>query len=472
MNKIIGLFIVVLISCFCDGNAKVLEEGYDITIQINNIKDTVAYLGYNFGDQKFVKDTSQVFDDGVLRFNGSEDLTEGIYFIYTPSIYFELIANERAFTIETDTLDFIRNMRIKNSPENDVFNQFQRFMADKQKESLVFTNKLNSLNPQNDSSEIRQVREQVLAIRDEIEKFQIDLAQEHKGLFVAQLLMAMQKPKVPGNPSDDGQVVDKNFQFFYYKEHFFDNFDLSSSGLLRTPLYQPKIDEYLDKLTFQHPDSIKKAADYLLSLSESNQETFRYIMVKLTTKYETSKVMGMEEVFVYLAENYYLTGKAFWADEDLVEKFRNRVNELKPNLIGAIAPDMILLDTLMRKVQLSQLESRFIVLYFYDPDCGHCKKTTPVLYELYKKIKGKGVEVMAACTVTDIEKWKKYVRTNKLDWVNVSDPYYKSNFRAEYDIKTTPVIYILNNEKEIIAKRLGVEQIEDFIDRMIEFEEG
>ena len=224
MNKIIGLFIVVLISCFCDGNAKVLEEGYDITIQINNIKDTVAYLGYNFGDQKFVKDTSQVFDDGVLRFNGSEDLTEGIYFIYTPSIYFELIANERAFTIETDTLDFIRNMRIKNSPENDVFNQFQRFMADKQKESLVFTNKLNSLNPQNDSSEIRQVREQVLAIRDEIEKFQIDLAQEHKGLFVAQLLMAMQKPKVPGNPSDDGQVVDKNFQFFYYKSFCLQSF--------------------------------------------------------------------------------------------------------------------------------------------------------------------------------------------------------------------------------------------------------
>jgi peroxiredoxin len=346
-------------------------------------------------------------------------------------------------------------------------------MADKQRESTVFTSKLGSLDPQKDSSEIKQVREEILAIRDQIEQFQIDLAQKHQDLFVSELLMAMQKPEVPEYPSgDDGEVEDKNLQFFYYKEHFFDNFDLSSSGLLRTPLYQPKVDEYLDKLTFQHPDSIKKAADYLLSLTESNQETFRYVMVRLTTKYETSKVMGMEEVFVYLAENYYLTGKAFWADEDLVEKFQKRINELKPNLIGAIAPDMILLDTMMKKVQLSQLKSRFIVLYFYDPDCGHCKKITPVLYELYKKIKGKGVEVMAACTVTDIEKWKKYIRTNNLNWLNVSDPYYKSNFRAEYDIKTTPLIFILNDEKEIIAKRLGVDQIEDFIDRMIEFEEG
>jgi hypothetical protein len=97
---------------------------------------------------------------------------------------------------------------------------------------------------------------------------------------------------------------------------------------------------------------------------------------------------------------------------------------------------------------------------------------TPKLYQLYKQIKVKDVEVLAACTVTDVDKWKKYIRSNDLGWVNGIDPYYRSNFRADYDIKTTPMIYILNKDKEIIGKKLGVDQIKDFIDNMIKFEDS
>jgi len=449
--------------------ASIQEEGYDITIQIKNIKDTVAYLGYHFGDQKFVKDTSKVEVDGVIHFKGTEQLSDGIYFIYSPSVYFELICNEQRFRIETDTVDYIRNMKISGSMENEIFNKFQRFMADKQEESKKLSDQIQALNPQQDADKINVLRAQILQVRDEIETFQVNLSQENKGTFTSRLLMAMQKPKV--NKTNENSD-DKNQQFFYYKSHYFDNFNLSDPGLLKTPLYQPKIDEYADKLTFKHPDSIKVACDYLLSLAEPNKETYRYVLVKLTNKYETSKIMGMEEIFVHLAENYYLTGKAYWADSALVEKFDKRVKEMKPNLIGNIAPEIILLDSLMRPIQLSKLNNRFIILYFYDPDCGHCKKITPQLSKLYQEIKNKNVEVLAACTVTDIDKWKKYIRSNGLSWINGIDPYYRSNFRADYDIKTTPMIYILNKDKEIIAKRLGVEQIKDFIDRMIKFEDS
>ena len=283
----------------------------------------------------------------------------------------------------------------------------------------------------------------------------------------------MQKPKIEDlQKTGENGTEDKNQQFYYYKAHYFDNFDLSDPGLLKTPLYQPKIDEYTDNLTYKHPDSLKAACDYILSMAEPNKETFRYVLVKLTNKYETSKIMGMEEIFVYLAENYYLKGKAYWADDDLIAKFEKRVKELKPNLIGHIAPEISLVDSLMHPVQLSKLNNRFIILYFYDPDCSHCKKTTPMLSRLYHELKSEDVEVFAACTVTDIDKWKNYIRSNHLDWVNGIDPYYRSNFRADYDVKTTPTIYILNSKKEIIAKRLGVDQIKDFIERMIKFEDS
>jgi hypothetical protein len=86
-----------------------------------------------------------------------------------------------------------------------------------------------------------------------------------------------------------------------------------------------------------------------------------------------------------------------------------------------------------------------------------------VLLEAYQKLKSQNVEVLAVCTVTDMEKWKNYVAEQKLDWKNAADPFYKSNFRQEYNVRSTPVIYVLDKDKKIIAKKLDVDQLEEFI---------
>ncbi|MBS0001330.1 MAG: redoxin domain-containing protein [Cyclobacteriaceae bacterium] len=471
-KDIIRLLVILFLSITGKIQANATTQGYDITVEIKNFPDTVGYLGYHFGDQKFVKDTSRVLKNNVLHFQGSEDLNPGIYFVYSPSVYFEIIINEQKFSIKTDTVNMMNHMEITGSKENQVFHDFQQFMAEKQKLLKELNETINTLDKTREAARIEELKKQLTETGKEIEAYQANVINNNPGTFVAKLLMAMKKPQVPDPPKDEkGGIPDQTFQFYYYKNHFFDHFDLSDPALLRTPLYQPKVEEYTEKLTYQHPDSINKAMDFLLTEAGGNEETFRYMLVKLTNKYETSNIMGMERVFVYLAENYYLKGKAFWADPDLVEKFEKRVNELKPNLVGNTAPEMILRDTLMKPVRLSAIDSRFIILYFYDPDCGHCKKTTPKLRNSYERFKQKDVEVLAACTETDIEKWKKYIREYQLVWINAADPNLQSNFRAEYDIKSTPIIYVLNRKKEIIAKRIGVEQLEDFINRMIEIEE-
>jgi peroxiredoxin len=187
-------------------------------------------------------------------------------------------------------------------------------------------------------------------------------------------------------------------------------------------------------------------------------------VVTITNKYETSNIMGMDAVFVDLAERYYLNGDAFWADEELLGKISKRVNALKPTLIGNDAPMMVLQDTSMNRVALQSIRSDYVVLSFYDPDCGHCKKKTPALNKLYnEKLKDMGVEVLGACTVTDVDKWKKYVRDNDLNWINAADPQLRSNFRADYNLDSTPKIFVVDHEKKIIAKRLDVDQLEEFI---------
>jgi hypothetical protein len=62
-----------------------------------------------------------------------------------------------------------------------------------------------------------------------------------------------------------------------------------------------------------------------------------------------------------------------------------------------------------------------------------------------------------------VDEWKKFIDEHHFDWINVWDKYNFTNFRNLYDIYSTPTIYILDKNKKIIAKRIGVDQIEKFI---------
>jgi hypothetical protein len=60
-------------------------------------------------------------------------------------------------------------------------------------------------------------------------------------------------------------------------------------------------------------------------------------------------------------------------------------------------------------------------------------------------------------------KWVNFVNENKLyDWMNAWNPY-SYDFKMKYDILTTPQIFVLDENKKIIAKKIGPEQIEEII---------
>jgi thiol-disulfide isomerase/thioredoxin len=54
--------------------------------------------------------------------------------------------------------------------------------------------------------------------------------------------------------------------------------------------------------------------------------------------------------------------------------------------MGAQPPNLILRDTTdVKWKDFYSLKSEYTILYFWDPECGHCKKITPKLETLYKE---------------------------------------------------------------------------------------
>jgi peroxiredoxin len=92
------------------------------------------------------------------------------------------------------------------------------------------------------------------------------------------------------------------------------------------------------------------------------------------------------------------------------------------------------------------------------------KKETPKLKKFYENFKDElGVEVFAVNTTKEEQLWKNFINEHDLSFINVQDPEQRTAFKYRYDIYSTPVVYLLDKYKKIIAKRLGVEDIEGFI---------
>jgi hypothetical protein len=91
--------------------------------------------------------------------------------------------------------------------------------------------------------------------------------------------------------------------------------------------------------------------------------------------------------------------------------------------------------------------------------------------EFYEKFKDRGVKLVAVCVkfTKDVPDCWKYVDENEIgDWMHLVDPYHRSKFSKIYNVKTTPQLYILDKNKEIISKRIGAEQLEEVMDKIIE----
>jgi thiol-disulfide isomerase/thioredoxin len=283
--------------------------------------------------------------------------------------------------------------------------------------------------------------------------------------FWAHLLpvLALLVPELPSTlPKKANGRPDSTYLFNYYKGHYFDNLDFADDRLLRSPFIHSRIERYFKDLVYQTTDSVNHDADKILKLAKKNQDVYRWALWWVTNKYENNEIVGLDGVFIHLAENYYLKD-ADWLDSTQRAKFKERVDILKPLQTGLVFPTLIVADSLGREYNPMQSKTKYTIVHFYDPDCGHCKESAPKLMEFHNKNKDK-VTIYNVSVAYDTKKMNNFVfgyKTQPL--LNLWDSKNRYYFRKSFDVYSTPTNYILDNNKKIIARRIPVDKLEDFI---------
>ncbi len=468
MNRTFYTFLIIFIA-FSSRVFAGDTGGYLLKFKIKNMKAGASCLLANYyGGNQYKQDSAVTNDKGELVFKGTEKYPQGVYLIILPSKkYFDFIMDAgQNFSMETDTTDFVKDMVVKNSAENKFFYDYQNFMSSKQKQVEPLQSAYKRVKDSNKDS-LKMVQDKLTAIDKEVKDYKINFIKNNPKTFVSQLFLAMEEPEIPQAPMLANGKKDTTFAYHYYKTHFFDHVDFSDERLLRTPIFHKKINDYMDKLTPQTPDSIDISVDYIIEKSRANPEMFKYIVSALTFKYEDSKIMGMYGVFVHLVEKYYATKQVNWVDSAQMYKIVDKGTWLKYTIIGAQAPQLTMNDTSGNPVSLYDIKSKYTVVVFWEQACGHCKKEIPELMELYKtKLKAKGVQVYAIESEEKLPEWKKFVKEHDLNWINVweKDDYKRALAKKLYFVETTPTLVLLDENKIVRARKIDPSQIEGIID--------
>jgi len=462
---------------------------YEISLSMKTKNDTVMLTHIFAKEQSRYLDTTIVLKNGKGVFKGKKTLPKGLYAIYNNNRKIDiLIGNSQKFGIVVDTVDIINNIRFISSPDNDAFYDFFRY-------EIPHSAKMRQLEEQYknavDDTGKKTIIEQWQALGKERMSLIKKLINDNEHLYISKFLKAMFVPlEIPEPPRDDlGRITDSTFQYRWYRTHFFDNYDIYDPDMLRTPLYEKKVTEYMTLMQNNHPlDTIYAEIDRMLAKSKPNKEVFRCMLATIYNHFINSNLLIRENFWVHLVDNWYVP----YADWDVkVDEMKKAADKIRPTLIGKVAPplDQLMLlspdhfkaaalDTAIKNdVHAGKIipdfrksiQSKYLVLLFWEVTCGHCKSAIQELWEIYQACKDKGLQVLAIQTLINRDGKVKWI-----DFINEHGMYDWYNGWIIYDLKWhdlyihgegVPKVYLLNEKKEIVLRgNFKYENIQIFIE--------
>jgi len=433
-------------------------ESLFLKIKIGDYADSSLILTSYYGDKIKLADTAFIEKSGFFVFEKKEKLPGGIYMVVSPGKrkLFEFILDEdQRFTLTTDTVNYALNVVVKGSENNSVFYEYLKY--NEKQYQLIRSLKSQLLSTSDVIEEYESIITQMDSVNQLLSDFKLKLIAGHPDLFVAKLLSAMREIEIPDSVSNS---VDSTLAYQYLKKHYWDYFDLSDVRLLRTPLLSKKVDQYFEQMVVIQPDSVIAAIDEVIAKARPSDEVVGYLMWHFVSAYQNPKYMGFEKVFIHLVDAYFSKEQILHTTPSVLQSLQERAETLRPLQLGESAPRLSLIDTNNVFRSFTELKNDFIVLLFWDYDCSFCRKEIKYLQDLYKKTDF-DFEIFSINVNGDHEKWKKVVHERGLDeWVNVNGTLSQTaDFHDLYDVHGSPVIYLLDNQKRIIAKRIGAEQI-------------
>ena len=496
-NLLCSKSVLVVVFCIYSliGNA---QSGYKIAINMKNCTDTIAFLTFYQMDKTYIKDTCTTIKGGKIIFQGKSKLDRGIYSVVNQkkAILFDFFVDEQTQNLKLngDANNSLRQASAENSTQENDFFKYINFLTEQNIKFMTDKSQVKTISKKDSIAKLIVLQKN---LDRNIEDYENTMLEKNKGSYLGDFIHLKKEKTLKNIPLASNGRPDSLKVYKYYKSHYWDGVAFKDEVITRNPFFSYKLKKYFDTVVFPHPDSVIVEVDRIMRFPDQSSTLYKLLLAHFTATYETTKIMGFENVFVHMSDAYFKTGKAVGTYEDhVIDNIIKRADKLRPILIGSKAPDLFMIKATDRDkiaamgfenvktsaevtqlfydhtneinplfYKLSDVVADYLVLIFWDVDCGHCQKEIPKLLELYHEFQKekKDVKVFSVYNQQELDKYLKYIDEKKLDWINVYDGVHYNNLADKYDIFSTPVIYVLDKNKVIKARKIEVEQIKNIV---------
>ena len=444
-------------------------QRYEMAFQLPGATDSMLYLGQHYRDKFITLDSAVRSSDNTYKFVGKHKFETGMYAIFnkaaSKALFEFTIDGSQRFSVRTNQAFEVEE------PEKDITgSRAMQLMYSYMKRLNQANRQAKDIEQRKKSSDAKvkaQAEEDMELLNNEMREYENTTLSANSKYRFFQLLDMFRGPDVPN------EIEDKAF---YYRTHYWDGVNFADHSLVHTPDLFKKMNYYFFGVLFHADyDTICKYADMVLHKIEGDTLMMRYFMDFIMPRYyRSTKNIGWDAVWCYLVRQYYLTGKCSWALPSEISNKRQTCEFLEKSLIGAKGAELYMADTSQSAdpkdwISSHRFPTRYVILWFWDPDCHHCQQQTPELSHLYDSLCNAGnkrFEVYAVGYDADITKWKKYVQQYNLKWVNVGGTNVNIDYQDAYNVHGTPTMIILNEERRIIMNKvLPTKSILPFLDR-------
>ena len=371
----------------------------NIRFSIDNQVDSVFYFCKYRGVKTVVIDTLK-FEKGVIQYKSKTKLPEGIYLLTNSKHYpltEVLIAKKQRFKVIINDFDDLNSIKVKGCAKETKL--YYKLMAKVRKTEgdIAALESETGYHPEN----IKKID----SLRKDLDNFEEGLMISKKDSFINMVIQSIKY-----------RTINK----------YWSDFPLNDARILTYPLLDNKLETYFDMLSNDAP-VINEEIDKLIAQAGDCVEVRDYLIWYFYRKYYNPKYMNLDDVYIHLVDEYFLKLEMDNVSESVINMMADRANYLENLKIGAKLPEI---------GNLYSIESSYIAVVFYDKTCHKCAQEGRILEE----IKTRHPEM----TIFPVE-------------LNSTDV---KNLLSIYDIQTTPMIYVLDKDKHIIAKRITAKQVE------------
>lgn len=263
---------------------------------------------------------------------------------------------------------------------------------------------------------------------------------------------------------------DKRLAAEYSARHFWDEF-LSEDRLLRLSpskdstsvlgvsrqIFDESFESYValienvDDTIARH--SMQKLVDRAVNMAENGYPQFFSTIMQTGEKtlFDAHSPMLDDELYLPILDGIE---KCRVIPQYVKDSFKYQQEICGKNRVGTTAANFRY-ATQRGSSNMHSIKSEYLLVFFNDPDCPNCRQALEVMKksDVILNLVGMGVmKVLAVSPGGKSELWAERKADFPMDWIYAYDPDGKLNEGTIYTLRTSPSIYLLDEEKRVILK--------------------